>query len=218
MARPASAKLCITLATLAGLATGARAADAADAHAHHHHHAAASSVQADAKATRVEINLPATMLLDSQGRSVTLASELADKRPVLLNFIFTTCTAICPVMTQVFANVQDELGADRNKVRMVSISIDPEQDTPAALAKYAERFHAGPQWSFLTGTPEASVAVQKAFGSYRGDKMNHEAVTFLRPAPGKSWVRIDGLAKPASLLNQVKAAVAGKFGNTVAVN
>jgi protein SCO1/2 len=90
------------------------------------------------------------------------------------------------------------------------VSIDPEQDTPARLAEYAKRFRAGPQWQFYTGTASASVATQQAFGVYRGDKMNHEPLTFLRPAPGLTWLRIDGLASPGDLAKQVQLLVAGK--------
>jgi protein SCO1/2 len=86
----------------------------------------------------------------------------------------------------------------------VSISIDPEHDTQPRIAEYAGRFGAGPQWQFYTGTAAASVAVQRAFGTYRGDKLNHEPVTFLRTAPGQAWDRIDGLATPEALIRQVQ--------------
>ena len=89
-------------------------------------------------------------------------------------------------MSATFAQVQRELGEDSNEVLMVSVSIDPEQDTPAELAAYAERFHAGPQWTFLTGSLEDSIAVQTAFDAYRGDKMNHTPLTLLRASLTRS--------------------------------
>ena len=91
---------------------------------------------------------------------------------------------------------------------MVSNSMDPEQDTPARLSAYAAGRGAGPQWQFLTGSPAASIAVQRAFGVYRGDKVNHEAVTFLRAGPGKPWMRLDGFATPAELTRKVREALA----------
>ena len=66
---------------------------------------------------------------------------------------------------------------------MVSISIDPEYDTPEALNAYARRFDAGPQWEFLTGSLDDSIAVQKAFDADRGDKMNHAPLTLFRATP-----------------------------------
>ena len=186
----------------------AHAADAPDPHAHHH--AAMAQAKASTTTRQVEVRLPAIKLVRADGKTVDLATELADPRPLLLIFIFTTCSAICPVMSQVFSEVQGRLGADSGKLRMVSISIDPEHDTPARLDEYAKRFQAGPQWRFYTGTAGASIAAQKAFGAYRGDKMSHEPVTFLRQAPGLAWVRIDGLASPDDLTRQLQVVVAGK--------
>ena len=68
--------------------------------------------------------------------------------------------------------------------------------------QYAKRFSAGNQWRHYTGTVEASVAAQRAFNAYRGDKMNHDPLTLMRAAPGKPWVRIDGFATPGDLLEQ----------------
>jgi protein SCO1/2 len=91
---------------------------------------------------------------------------------------------------------------------MVSVSIDPEEDTPARLTEYAKRFGAGAQWSFYTGSVESSIAVQRAFDVYRGDKMNHSPVTLFRPAPGRAWVRLDGFATPDAVLGEVRTQVA----------
>ena len=131
--------------------------------------------------------IPDVKLVDADGAAVPLRSELADQdRPVILNFIFTSCTAICPVMSATFSQVQAALGPEREAVRMVSISIDPEQDTPAALKAYAGKFGARPQWQMLTGSLDDSIAVQRAFDVYRGDKMNHQPATFLRAGAGQA--------------------------------
>ena len=146
--------------------------------------------------------LPAVWLVREDGQRVSLASELNDGRPVVLNFIYTTCPGICPVMSAVFSQFQGRLGTEREKVHMVSISIDPEQDTPARLREYAKRFSAGPQWSHYTGSVAASATVQRAFDAYRGDKMSHDPLTLMRPAPGKPWLRVDGFASADDLLSQ----------------
>ena len=91
---------------------------------------------------------------------------------------------------------------------MISISIDPEEDTPKRLAEYAKRFDAGQQWRFYTGSTQASVTVQKAFQAYFGDKMHHRPVTFMRAAPGQPWLRLDGFASPDDLLNEYRRLVA----------
>jgi protein SCO1/2 len=99
-------------------------------------------------------------------------------------------------MTQIFVQVQERLAADLGKLHMVSVSIDPEFDTPARLLAYSQQHRAGPQWDFYTGSVEASVAVQKAFDAYRGDKMNHVPLTLLRGPRRSNWARYDGFASP----------------------
>src|ERR1700730_6855554 len=95
---------------------------------------------------------PDVALVRSDGARVNFAHELDDGRPVLLDFIYTSCTTICPVMSQTFAEMQKRLGSDATKVKMISVSIDPEEDTPSRLTEYAERYRAGGQWNFYTGT------------------------------------------------------------------
>lgn len=163
-----------------------------------HRHALTSGL----KVSMVDYVVPDLWLVRDDGKKVLLPKEIDDGRPLVMNFIYTTCTGICPLMSQVFSQFQERLGAERDKVHMVSISIDPEQDTPARLRDYAARFSAGNQWRHYTGTVNASITAQKAFGAYRGDKMSHDPLTLMRAAPGKPWVRIDGFATPSDLLEQ----------------
>ncbi len=197
----------LTLAATAAWASlsPAAAAEPADPHAHCH-----EAMQGMKRATRTtaEYALPKVELVRDDGKTVSFPAEIDDGKPVVLDFIYTTCTTICPVLSGTFARLQDVLGSDKDRVHMVSISIDPEQDTPARLAEYAKRFHAGPQWRHYTGTTQASVALQRAFGAYRGDKMDHTPVTFLRAAHGSRWVRIDGFATADELARELRELVA----------
>jgi protein SCO1/2 len=169
---------------------------------HHNHHAEAERVVKRSVST---LSAPRVALVSSDGASVDFNQELRDTRPVFLNFIYTTCTTVCPVMSQVFAQLQELLGTDRDKVLLMSVSIDPEYDTPERLAAYARQFDAGPQWRFYTGTADASIAVQRAFGVYTRDKMGHPVATFYRPAPDRPWVRIDGFATPVDLEREYRS-------------
>ena len=152
--------------------------------------------------------VPDIRLVRDDGRSVELRDELDDGRPVLLNFIFTSCASICPLSSKVFADFAHELGADRAHVHLVSISIDPEQDTPARLREYAKTFDAGPEWQHYTGTRAASEAAQRAFDAYRGSKMEHTPLTLLRRAPGEPWVRVDGYVTPGELMHYYQTMLA----------
>jgi protein SCO1/2 len=185
---------------LASAATGL-AATAGGETDHMHHHAA---VRPQMQRSSGDYALPPVWLVRSDGQRVRFPDDIDGGKPVILNFIYTSCTTICPLMTQSFAELQDKLGPERDRTLMVSVSIDPEQDTPKRLREYAQRYKAGPQWVFYTGSEEASVAVQKAFAVYRADKMNHTPVTLMRSAPGRPWLRIDGLATPGELLEEYR--------------
>jgi protein SCO1/2 len=152
--------------------------------------------------------IPAVRLVRDDGKVVSLPDEMDDGRPIVLNFIFTTCSSICPVMSSALAQFGRRLGADASKVHLMSISIDPEQDTPARLREYARKFHAGREWQHYTGTLDASVAAQRAFDVYRGAKMSHNAVTLMRAAPGKPWLRIEGFVTPDALVRDYRELVA----------
>jgi protein SCO1/2 len=146
-----------------------------------------------------EYSVPDVVLTDADARPVRLRELLASRDPVMLNFIFTTCGAICPVMSKTFSEVPAKLGTQAGNLRMVSISIDPETDTPEKLRAYAKTYGATANWRFLTGRLEDVKAVQLAFNSYQGDKMNHDPLTLLHLPAGKRWVRIDGFASSDSL-------------------
>ncbi len=152
-----------------------------------------------------EYAVPNIQLVRDDGKSVLLPDELNDGRPVVLSFIFTSCTTICPLITQTLARLQNALGADRDRVHIISISIDPEGDTPEVLRAYAKKYHAGPEWRHYTGTMQAIISTAKAFGAYRGDKMNHAPLTLVRKAPGKPWTRFEGFATVEELLQEIRA-------------
>lgn len=173
-----------------------------DPHAHHHHQH--HMIPAGVERTEASYIVPEVILTNQDGKRVSLPELLRTDQPVMLNFIFTSCTAICPAMSATFASVQNKLGNDSSKLRMISVSIDPEYDTPDALNAYADRFKAGPQWEFLTGSLEESVTVQKAFNADRGDKMNHAPMTLLRATPDSQWIRFDGFTTADDLANAIR--------------
>jgi protein SCO1/2 len=139
--------------------------------------------------------------VDQRGQATTLSEAVGSDKPVLVNFIFTTCTTICPVMSAGMSQFLTNLGAQQDSVRVLSISIDPEFDTVPTLRAYAERYHAPSSWRLLTGTPAAVEAAQRAFGSYRGGKANHAPGTFVRAAADAPWLALDGFSSAETLLH-----------------
>lgn len=180
--------------------------DGQDTHGvHHHHHIMPKTTRMTA-----EYVIPQVMLVRDDGKAVSLPDELNDGRPVVLNFIYTSCTEVCPLVSHTLAQLQEKLGADRDRVHLVSISIDPEEDTPQRLAGYARKYGAGPEWQHYSGTLAASITAQRAFDAYRGNKMDHTPVTFLRAAPGKPWIRLDGFATADELFSELRQMLAQK--------
>ncbi|WP_197693871.1 SCO family protein [Vogesella sp. LIG4] len=156
----------------------------------------------------VNYTLPTVNLVRDDGQTVSLKDELDDGRPVVVTFIYTACRDICPMTSQVLSQLQRKLGPDRDKVHLLSISIDPENDTPPQLRAYARRFGANPESRYYTGTVAASVATQRAFNVFHQDKMSHTPVVLLRAAPGKPWLRVDGFATADDLLQNYRKLMA----------
>jgi protein SCO1/2 len=204
---------CLAVLGSAGSMPAVRAAGADHAHHHdpdHADHLAQLAVTAAAQPQSREAAYaaPSVTMLDQYGRQCVFSKAMDDGRPVIMNFVFTSCTTICPVMTQVFMQVQEKLVGELGKLHMVSVSIDPEFDTPARLLAYSKQSRAGPQWDFYTGSLEASVAVQKAFDAYRGEKMNHLPLTLLRGPRRGTWTRFDGFASPDRITDAYRARIA----------
>lgn len=171
---------------------------AEDPHAHHH------PVVAGYTRTVQDYRVPDVTLLREDGVAVPASGLFETDRAVVVSFIFTSCSAICPVLTATLAQTRKQLGQEADRVRIVSVSIDPEYDTPARLRDYARQFQAGGDWHFFTGERAAIVALQSAFNTYRGDKNNHVAVALLRPAGQSRWVRLEGFTSANELVAEIR--------------
>ena len=94
-------------------------------------------------------------LIDQDGQKLRFYSDVLKNKVVIINTFFTTCTNICPPMNRNFEKIQEALGDRLGKdAFLISISVDPETDTPTRLKEYGRRFHARPGWIFLTGKKE----------------------------------------------------------------
>jgi protein SCO1/2 len=178
-------------------------AAADDPHAAHRAHAAQTAAEGYRMST-ARYEVPDLTLVDSHGRAQGLRALLQQERPVLLQFIYTTCTTVCPVLSATFAQAQKRLDAAKADYLMVSVSIDPEYDTPARLADYAKRFGAGGRWVFLTGKAEDIQASLRAFDSVYAsfNKMNHQPATLVKGAGRSAWRRFDGFVSTDALMQE----------------
>lgn len=159
--------------------------------------------------TEADYKIPTLKLKRRDGSIARFPDEINDGKPVILTFDFTTCTTVCPVISGVFNKVFKKLTSDGEDFHMVSISIDPEYDTPAVLSEFDKKIHDTQVWQHYTGSSDDSITMQKAFLVYRGDKMNHKPVIFIKPAKNAKWIRLEGIPTAAEVLDVYTDAVHG---------
>jgi protein SCO1/2 len=154
-------------------------------------------------------SIPDVALIDQDGKPVHVYSDLIHGKRVVMNFVFTTCTTICPPMGANFERLQTVLGArvgtadkagDKADVRLISVSVDPQTDTPQRLKAWGAKFHAGPGWTLLTGPKEDVEHLLKALGVFTPDRADHSPLVLLGDDPAGRWTRAYGLASPAKMV------------------
>jgi len=157
------------------------------------------------KRSMVNVKITPTPLVRQDGTKTTLSKELEGNKPTVLAFFYTSCSTVCPVTSQILAGIQNLLGKDLEDARIISISLDPEYDTPKRILAYSKKFDAKPQWQHFTGTLQGSIAAQKAFGAYRGDKMNHSPLIFVNSGGMKSWVQLEGFPSAEQVFKELQS-------------
>jgi protein SCO1/2 len=156
--------------------------------------------------------MPNLTLLDQNAHSFNLDSLKG--KYVLINFIYTTCTGTCPMLTSKMASVEKKLAPELGKnVRLVSITLDPEHDSPAALHKYADEHSAnGDEWIFLTGEPVQIDSYLAIFNIKRtrdtDGSIDHVTTSFLLGPDGRQIRQYDGISvTPATMADDVNRAI-----------
>ena len=156
--------------------------------------------------TEVEVTVPDVTLIDQDGREVELADLVHSDTPVAVDFIFATCTTICPILSAGYASLQRRLGDRPDAVRLISVTIDPEHDGPEELTAYLARYGAKPGWDFLTGSRNDIDKVMRGFDAFVADKMSHRPLVFIRSPGTGTWVQLRGFAGSKDLMNEVNLA------------
>ena len=147
-------------------------------------------------------------LINQDGEKVRFYSELLKNKVVIINTFFTTCTSICPPMNRNFEKIQEALGDRLGKdAFLISISVDPETDTPTRLKEYGRRFHARPGWIFLTGKKENVDWALYKLGQYVETKGDHTSIFIIGNEPKGLWKKAMGLAKAEELIRIVEDVI-----------
>ena len=176
--------------------------------------AEAEVVSHDVSASNVKfnkMNIPDVELLDQNGRKIHFYTDLVKGQTVAINFIFTTCTTICPPLGATFARVQKDLGDKVGRdVRFISISVDPATDTPERLKAWGAKFHAGDGWTFVTGAKPQVDELLRALGTSSARREDHTPTILIGNDAQGSWTRTYGLAKSSELVQIINEAITEK--------
>lgn len=150
-------------------------------------------------------------LVDQDGKTQRLYSDLIQDKVVVIDFMFTSCTGACPIMSNNFAKIQDWLGDRLGKeVYLLSVSVDPANDTPAKMKEYAARYKARPGWYFLTGSPENVGAALRKLGNYVENPEAHQNLFLIGNDKTGLWKKAFGLAEPDALIPVVQSVLEDK--------
>jgi cytochrome oxidase Cu insertion factor (SCO1/SenC/PrrC family)/cytochrome c2 len=148
-------------------------------------------------------NLP---VVTHEGKTVRFYDDLIKDKIVIVSFIYTSCTDICPLTTARMAQVEDRLGAAVGRdLFMLSITVDPENDTPEKLKAYAQAFGTGPGWQFVTGTPEDIRAINYKLGERSRNLSEHRNEIVLGNDATGEWTRDNVLGDLERVVMTIRA-------------
>jgi protein SCO1/2 len=159
----------------------------------------------------IEVKLHDLELLDQDGRKVRFRSDVIGEKIAVIDTFFTTCGLICPILSAIYADLQEQLGDRLGKeVGLVSISVDPNTDIPPRLKEFAGKWEAKPGWVFLTGQKTVVDRVLEGLGLYSADFAAHPAAFLVGDGKSGKWTRFYGFASPEELLAKIDELTAAR--------
>ena len=168
-------------------------------------------------------HLPNVELITQDGKRVHFYDDLVKDRRVVIQFMFTRCKDICPVITHHLAEVQRMLGGRVGRdIFFYSISLSPEEDTPKDLRAFAKEHGAGPGWTFLTGKPEDILLLRRSLGFFYNnakedaDRNNHSGMLVVGTEPLTRWAMCQGGAKPEWIATVIRTEMDAPLQGAVA--
>lgn len=150
-------------------------------------------------------------LTNQNGEKMRLYSDLIAGKTVVINSFYSTCVGICPIMAATFKRIQTALG-DRlgRDVILISVTVDPETDTPARLREYAKSMSAKPGWYFVTGKRENVEQALAKLGLRVAAKEEHTSVMLIGNEPKGLWKKAFGLARSEDIVKMVEEVAAAQ--------
>jgi protein SCO1 len=164
--------------------------------------------------TATRQNIPDLELVDQDGKTVHLYSDLVRGRVAAVSFIFTTCTSICPLIGANLGRLQTELGQSLGEdIALISVSVDPATDTPQRMKAWGAQFGAKSGWSLLTGDKETVDQLLKVFGLFTPDIQNHSPFLLLVNDRTGDWTGVNAIETPPPKVAEILRKMAETAGN-----
>lgn len=159
-----------------------------------------AALAADEAARHYFTDLP---LVTQDGKEVRFYSDVLKDRVVLINFIYTHCPDACPLIGKTLSQAQALLGeAFGTRIHFVSVSVDPDNDTPQALRRYAGEVGARPGWIFLTG--KNTEAVVRKLGQFTAEAEDHSMILILGNVKTGHWMKMRPDSPVAAIAEQLR--------------
>jgi protein SCO1 len=149
--------------------------------------------------------VPDVKVVTQDGQTVDFYSDLIKGKVVAVNFVFTSCTTVCPPLGAIFGKLQEQ----DPDAHLVSVSIDPDVDTPARLKAWSRKFGARPGWTLVTGKKDDITRILKAMNAYSPDYVNHQPVTIVGNDATGTWKRSYGFTTAAKLAVMLRELESG---------
>ena len=193
-----------TSALMALLLTTAPQAWAEDEDPHAKHRAMMQEKASEPAAEFADIDLRDELLLTQDGDEVRFVNDVVGDNIVVMDFVYTTCTTVCPVLSALFTQVQGKLGDQLgDEVIMVSMTVDPIRDTPQRLKAYSAKHHAGESWVWLTGPKSTVDDVLTGVGAYTTSFEDHPSMVLVGDGRTGEWKRLFGFPSPDRIMQVV---------------
>ena len=173
--------------------------------------APAETTTSDKPRNGAAIYLADLPLVDQDGKTMDLYKDFIAGRRIVLHSFFSRCEGSCPVMMTTLQALQKQLGARLGKdVHIVSITVDPDHDTPEVLDDYAKLVKAGPGWHFLSGSNEQVTTALRRIGQYTDAPENHMNLIIVGNDANGDWRKVHGLAGVKEVVTEIMEAVRGE--------
>lgn len=148
-------------------------------------------------------------LVDQHGGKVDLYEDLMRGKVVIINSFFATCHGSCPVMIATFKKIEDAFKSD-DRISLISITVDPANDTPEKLNALATSLNARKDWHFLTGSPQQVQAALGKLGLAVATRDDHSNIVLVGNLNTGLWKKVLGVAQSAQVIDAVRSVVEDK--------